>query len=316
MATKELFSKELHPLIEAILRLPREHLATILALLEQTRFHLLLERRITDHIPSANLSFERALEDEADVLAQRPPAELSIRVLIRLREMLGLPPYTYSSEQDFSDSAEEITTTAILHKRNVDANFNGDSVADLVRSQLFSLMLGLGSELDGLNKADQQHIALIVREFIQQLPDDDKQLIFSELGTDQLTNNTVLQALLTGEMSTIFARIVNTAGFPFYSAVTYLLASIAGYLGIVLPFTTYSRLSSLIAVVSSPLFLVPQLISSEDSLNHNWDWSVKDDMIPIIVAQLTVAGIELGSNTESGVLIKELQETWAKTMNL
>ncbi|MFC1529567.1 hypothetical protein ACFL6R_02510 [Gemmatimonadota bacterium] len=310
MTTVNVSAQDAALLSQAILHLSRQQLASVIALLENTRLNRLLERRIVDLISKSDQSFERTLMEESEHLAQLDSAELSIRLMGRLNQELKIQPRNYASERDVLDNAEDILEAAILLKGSIDKEFSGNSLADLVRYQMLSLLRGIGSEIEGLDEDAQSEIVSSVREFVNQLPEEQQQQIKNALGADELTDKVVIQAIVSGSLATAFAATVHFAGFTFYTSATSLLASLTGALGLTMPFAAYTSLTSLIAVLSSPLFLVPLLAGGGAFIYQKGDRRLREGLIPIVVTQLAVAGSELSFDEQYQEYIREVIKCW------
>jgi hypothetical protein len=78
------------------------------------------------------------------------------------------------------------------------------------------------------------------------------------------------------------------AGFSAYVAAVKALSAIAGLVGIGLPFTMYATLTSVIAFLANPLFMVPALLGGGWLLTNYTNSKMRSNLLPVVVTQSTV----------------------------
>ena len=87
------------------------------------------------------------------------------------------------------------------------------------------------------------------------------------------------------------------SGFAFYTTATSLVASFAGLFGLTLPFGFYTGLTSTIAILASPLFLLPFLLGGGIWLTQHQNKSLKKKLLPIVLMQITLPYMSKGSGS-------------------
>ena len=92
-----------------------------------------------------------------------------------------------------------------------------------------------------------------------------------------------------------------------------MLASFAGIFGLTLPFGIYTGLTSTIAVLANPLFLIPFLLGGGLLLINHQNKSLKNKLLPIILMQITLPLMsdETGANPNDSLFINN----WTTRLN-
>jgi hypothetical protein len=85
------------------------------------------------------------------------------------------------------------------------------------------------------------------------------------------------------------------------------LAAMAGMVGLGLPFSAYATLTSVIAVLANPLFMVPALLGGGWLLTSYTNGKMRDNLLPVVVTQSTVHAA-IGDYSDSG--LSSLLETY------
>ena len=162
---------------------------------------------------------------------------------------------------------------------------------------LMNKMFGeIGRRFESLSSDKQQQVVDEVRKFIETLPETQKEQLRKELGSDQITDGFIRKAIVSGTLSTAFAAAVSVGGFAFYTGAVSLLAALAGLVGITLPFSFYIGLTSTIAVISNPLFVVPVLAGGGWWLYGRQNHKMRRRLAPLVVVQSVLAHLAGRSN--------------------
>jgi DNA repair exonuclease SbcCD ATPase subunit len=86
----------------------------------------------------------------------------------------------------------------------------------------------------------------------------------------------------------VFAIVVDIAGFAAYTTLSTLIAGLAGIFGVTLPFGFYVASSSVMAVVTSPIFILLLLTGGAVYIDRKQGAKLKERLIPIIIFQLVL----------------------------
>ncbi len=270
---------------QSILTAPREVLAAQLALLDEATLAALLKSKATDTFSDEKGSFNRAVEGAANRLMKESPAELALRLMGALNEILEVPPRRYAAPRDFEDNAGEILTRCLAVLRDTEKDFSGNNLQDLLRFLTNRMFGEIGKRFESLDAGQQQQVVDAVRAFITDLPEAQREKIRNEIGADQITDSYIRKAIVSGTLSTAFATVVSVGGFAFYTGAVSLLATLAGLVGLTLPFSVYVGLTSTIAVVANPLFFVPVVAGGGWWLYTRQNKAMRRRLAPLVVAQ-------------------------------
>jgi len=109
---------------------------------------------------------------------------------------------------------------------------------------------------DKNNKEKKEEIAKNIFETISKMSQEEQDKLKEELKVEELSQDIVMKAIATGTFGAAFAATISIAGFSAYTFATSTLASLASLIGVTAPFSLYAGLTSAIAVLSNPFFLI------------------------------------------------------------
>ena len=157
--------------------------------------------------------------------------------------------------------------------------------------QLDQLLAQAGKEMDAASPEKQREYLEKVQAFIESMPDEKQDQIKQRLGVEQLTRDVLQKIVVTSGASILFAVIVEVSGFAFYTSAVSLLASLAGLVGVTLSFGTYTVLTSTVAVLANPLFLVMLLGGGGFYLYRAQTRKLQNKMVPILILQIALPAL-------------------------
>ena len=236
-----------------------ESLALMLVMIREVRTFRAVQEKIKDWLakPDEKGSLERFLRDKAASLRSLPTENLRLQLLFEVQNVLALKPGPLNSSKDLWDACEEIASAAISLLRREDKRFSGDDLAALVKYTFDALFKQVEEAASRGSDEQRREIVKAVREHLEQLPEEQQEAVRQSLHVDKFTDEVVAKALISGGLGTAFAAAVEVAGFAAYVAAVKLLAAVAALIGITLPFGIYVTLTSVMAVLANPLFLIP-----------------------------------------------------------
>ncbi len=274
---------------DSIFALPKENLCACLALLQELTLYELLSSRARDLWTREPGAFARKLNESAKPLAGLSPGELALRIFGITNEILGLDPRHYAGRRDFADNAGDIIGRCLDVLRKTEKDFGGNDLQAMVRFH-FQRMLGeVEQKFDNLRPEQQTRIVEGIRKLIEALPLEQQEKLRTELKADELSDAVLRQALTTGAIALAFSSAVSSFHFAFYTGAVSLLHGLAGLVGLTLPFGFYVGLTSTIAVLSSPLFLLPLLGGSGAWLYTKNNSAMRQRLVPLVVTQMVAA---------------------------
>ena len=299
-------------LADAILFLPKEAHASCLALLGETTLGKLLKSKVTELVKGTDGEFAQHLEQRAKGLEQNSRAELALRMFSVMNKTLELEPRHYAGRRDFEDNAEDIVARCLAVMRKKEKDFSGNDLGALVRYQTNKMFGEIGKSFDGLPDQKKSELLNEIRRFIQELPADQREKLKEELGANEITDDYLKKALISGALGAAFAATVEIGGFPFYIAAVKLVAWVTALIGITLPFAFYTTLTSLIAVLANPLFLIPLLGGGGHYFYKKNNRSMQQRFVPLIVTQLTVTFLTSDGQSADQDASQEALRLWSE----
>ena len=274
---------------QSFLTAPREMLAAQLALLDQTTLAKLLKSKATDLFSDEKGEFNRIVDEAARHLVNESAPELVLRLLGALNTILGIPARRYVAPRDFEDNGEEILARCLAVLRETEEDFSGADLQDMLRFLMNKMFGEIGKRFESLSSDKQQEVVDAVRKFIEDLPEVQREKLRNEIGADEITDSYIRKAIVSGTLSTAFAAAVSVGGFAFYAGAVSLLATLAGLVGLTLPFSVYIGLTSTIAVISNPLFFIPVLAGGGWWHYSRQNQKMRRRIAPLVVTQSVLA---------------------------
>ena len=268
-----------------LLTAPPEMVAAFLALLEETTFANVMGKKGKSLINRED-EFAKVLEARTNELKDIEPSELTLQLLGKLEEIGDVEPGYLATRRDFEDLCGELAAKAVALKCEGDKQFDGTSLLDLVSYVMQEILAEIEGKFDSLKDADQQKLIEGLREFLSSLPEDQQQAFCDALNVEALTDEVVRQAIVKGSLGIGFSAVVSIGGFAFYTAATSLLAGLAGLVGLTLPFAAYTTLTSGIAVLANPVFLVLVVVGTIATGWWKGSQKIKQSLYPLVVVQL------------------------------
>ncbi len=311
-------------LANSLVTLKGTDLRMVYALLLKTNIGHLLTSKTKDVISKLSKeesdNFTYYLEKEVNKLRNIEDQVLQVDLFLEMTRLLKLRGTKYTLEKEIVDQSTLIVNDVYQQllkqdkqfKRFAENELNSSKLQQMIKFQMSKLFNELDNSFENFTIEDQTKFASQVNEYIQSLPKEKQSKIKEKLGVDDLTDEMIRMAIATSGSSIVFAIIVDVSGFAFYTTATSLLASFAGLFGITLPFGVYTGLTSTIAVLANPLFLVPVLLGGGALLVNHQNKSLKKKLMPIISMQMTLPFMSQGSDEVSFELFKA---EWTRRFN-
>lgn len=254
---------------ESLLSASDDSLSSSLALLSEISLaDLMLSKaqelfeRVDNKVNKGHWSSDTDHFHEKVVAKSREFASLSrgerlLRSIGELQKLMDVDPRDLRTSFDLVEVADDIGSAAvnILRQEKLkdkDAKFTGNDVASMIEFQMVKIFGHLNVRMEELSSTQQQGLVDRVREFVQSLPAEQQRFITDKLGTADLSQSAIRQAIASGAIWAAFAGAVQVFGFAFYTTAAQLLALVSLNM---LPFGAYIGLSSTIAVLSSAWML-------------------------------------------------------------
>lgn len=288
-------------------------LAAQLAMLDQSTLAKLLKSKTVDLFSEEKGKFNHLVEDLANQLKSELPGELVLRIFGVLNAILDIPPRRYVAPRDFEDNCEEILTRCLACLRESEPDFAGKDLQDMLHFLMNKMFGEIGTHFDSLSCDKQQQVVDEIRKYIDSLPEAQRDKLRKEIGADQITDGYIRKAIVSGTLSSAFAAAVSVGGFAFYTGAVSLCATLAGLIGLTLPFSFYVGLTSTVAVVSNPLFLIPLLAGGGWWLYSHQNHDMRCRLAPLLVAQSVITHLACrpDGSDHTDQALKLWQVAWA-----
>ena len=271
-----------------LLTAPPELAASFLALLEETTFANVMGKKGKSLINRED-EFAKTLDARTNELKKIEPSELTLKLLGKLEEIGDVEPGYLATRRDFEDLCGELAAKAVALKCEGDKRFDGTSLLDLISYVMQEILAEIEGKFDSLEDTDQQKLIEGLRGFLASLPEEQQQAFCDALNVEALTDDVVRQAIVKGSLGIGFSAVVSIGGFAFYTAASSLLAGLAGLVGLTLPFAAYTTLSSGIAVLANPAFLILVIFGTIATGWWKGSQKIKQSLYPLVVVQLAAA---------------------------
>jgi len=248
-------------------------------------------------------SYQRLLQIAADDLWEVQENELRIRFLLDICKFLKIEPVNLQTRHDYYELCDNIVKHCIeltkkhnnkvsiinkIRKKAPEYSFEGSTLDDFVQYQIKKLFIAAGEEFEDISEDKQDEFIGQLEDFINQLPEEKQEEIKKKLKISDISKNNLRNAISVSGASIVFAIVVDSAGFAAYTTLSSLMAGLAGIFGITLPFGFYVASSSIMAVVTSPLFLIFLLSGGAVYIDRKQGAKLKEQVIPVIIFQLVL----------------------------
>jgi hypothetical protein len=251
--------------------------------------------------------FTRHLEAEVRKVEGVPDREIQVELFLEITRLLKLRGTKYSLEKEIVDQCANIVRDVYQQYKKQDKQFrafaerqaSATMLQQMIQFQMSKVFSELDDSFNDFTIEDQTKFAAQVNDYILSLPEEKQQKIKDKLGLNDLSDEMVRKTIATSGTSIVFAIIVEVSGFAFYTTATSLVASFAGLFGLTLPFGFYTGLTSTIAVVASPFFIIPLVLGGGYLLFNHQNKSLKNKLLPIIIMQIALPYMSNGGDNVS-----------------
>ncbi len=248
--------------------------------------------------------FTKHLEEEVRNLGDKSDHEIQVELFLEITRLLKLRGTKYTLLKEIEDQCTNIVYEVYQQYKKQDKQFRAFTekqagstmLQQVVQFQMSKVFSELDSSFHDFPIQDQTQFASQVNEYIQSLPEEKQVKIKEKLGINDLSDEMVHKTIATSGTSIVFAVIVEVSGFAFYTTATSLVASFAGLFGLTLPFGFYTGLTSTVAIIANPLFLVPMLLGGGYLLVNHQNNSLKSKLLPIIIMQIALPYMSSGAD--------------------
>ncbi|MFJ8416991.1 hypothetical protein [Bacillus paramycoides] len=311
----------------SLVSLKGNDLRMVYALLCKTNIGNLLSAKTKDVFSKGdnNDHFIKYLEEAVKELGEIDDRVIQVNLFLEFAKLLQLGGTKYTVQQEIEEQCTNIVKAvyAKLAKQDkkfctfIESNPNSTELQQMIQFQMNKIFSELDGKFQDFTIEDQEKFATQVNEYILSLPEEKQIIIKEKLGVNELTDEMIRKAIAAGGTSIVFAIIVEVSGFAFYTTATSLFASFAGLFGLTLPFGFYTGLTSTIAVLASPLFILPLLFGGGVLLVNHQNKSLKEKLLPIVVMQIALPYMSNGEgDSEFNGFIQEWERRYNEFIQL
>lgn len=275
--------------IDSLLTQNKNDLSLGYTLLVNTNMLSLLTSSLSDKFNKTNNSFESKIAEAATAYSDWSEEELTIQIILTLNKTLVVPPTYYGTVRDLYENGEHIANRTAPILREMDKKFKGSTFDDFMKYQYMKLFKQSLDQVNKLSDDEYDQFETKVDTFIKSLPIEQQERLKKEIGVDELTKAAIHKSILNGSFGVGFATVVGIGGFPIYMATASLVSSVFGVVGLTLPFGFYTGMSSFMAVLANPLFLIPALGLGGFFLFKNGKEKLNRMLALIFITQITMA---------------------------
>ncbi|MCP8616376.1 hypothetical protein [Salirhabdus salicampi] len=224
-----------------------------------------------------------------------PNSHLHKMLLREFEDLYKIPYRKLYTKQDAADQWDRIINAMYYEMKKKNKKFaaytcnENTPIEQIIKFQMHNLIESI--EDQELTDEQLHQIGDSLEKFLQELPEKQQKQIAEKLGINEITSSSIRQLIVTNGSAVVFVAIVQVAGFAFYTTLTTIIAGIFGLIGITLPFTVYATLTSAVAVIANPLFVIPTLLIGGGGVLKWQNNKLRQAIAPVVIMQ-----IMLGAN--------------------
>lgn len=305
-------------LANSLMSLKGNDLKMVYILLCKTNMGQLLTSKTKDLFSKESIDhFSKHLIEEVKKIEHKADSIIQVELLLELTRFLKISGANYSVKSELENQCKAIVQEVYEQFQKQDKRFrvftesenHSSKLEQMVQFQMGKVFHELDDSFQNFSLEDRQKFSSQVNEYIQSLPEEKQNQIKEKLGMDDLTDDIVLMSIATSGTSKVFTIIAEVSGFSFYSTTTSLVATFPGLFGLTMPLGFYTGVTSTIAVLANPIFLIPLLLGGGVLLVNHQNKSLKSRMLPIILLQIALPYMSKG---EENVRFEPFVQEWEK----
>ena len=279
--------------ISGLFSAEKDTLATFIAMWDESTITTILMYKSSDTYEKVinkkdDDAFSKKIENKTKQYKEMSVNELQIIIVMQLSSYFEIKlPKTFNLHS-LDEIGMRIENEALKALNHSDKEFTGKTTDEMIKhvfEKLFQEMTKLFKTKD--NKTKEEIVENILSS-IEKMSEEEKNKLKEILKVDKISADVIRKALAAGTLGTAFATLISVAGFSAYTAATAALASLAALIGVTFPFGTYMSLTSIIAVLADPLFLLTGMTLLLYGLNKKSNSSIRNGLSPMIVSLISI----------------------------
>ena len=241
----------------------------------------------------------------------KSPASLQADIIEVLIEHLDIQKRPNPSVGDLNDICGEIVEGAVRILQSTEkGEFKDNDGTAMICYCMEKQFEEFRKQFERMSPEWQDETLEYILQTLQEMPPEQRDKILKEIGTERLSQDIVRKALITGALGTAMITVVKVAGFSAYVFAVKMLASIAGLVGLTLPFVAYTALTSLIAFITQPWILIIFFFGGAHWAKRSIRRKIHDKLLPILVSNTLVVAHQNCPRPDPEPLLSELRLRW------
>ena len=311
-----------HDLFTSLFSMSSDNLRYLYASLTETNLSSALASAVKDFATkwtsrrSSGTAFQQRIEESVRRNRVLRDEEVLFRCLDELRSTLGIPAVNIVSRKDCVDICDRIVAESMKMYAKHHKGFTGTDTQTFLQSVAAEIAGGIGARVPDDPRL-QDELVNKLDHLVKSLPQEQQNHIRRRIGVDDLSRSVLRKVIAQGSAGILFASVVEVAGFAAYQTAVTSLAYVAGLVGLTLPFTVYTTLTSLMAVVSNPLFLVALIGGELYHLNRKGGKELRERHIPMLVALALFSSDKTAETADDRLVVERataLVNYWQKRL--
>ena len=256
-------------------------------------------------------ALQKRIKFAAENKLSKSPISLQADTIEVLIEHLDIQRRPNPSVADLNDICEKIVEGAIRILQSTEkGEFKDNDGTAMIRYCMEKQFEELRKQFERMSPEWQDETLGYILQALQEMPPEQRDKILKEIGTERLSQDVIRKALITGTLGTAMITVVKVAGFSAYVFAVKMLASIAGLVGLTLPFAAYTVLTSLIAFITKPLILIIFFFGGAHWAKRKIRRKIRDKLLPILVSNTLVVAHQNCPSPDPEPLLCELRLRW------
>lgn len=283
-------------LMSSLVHLKGQELRMIYSLLFKTNVGTLISAKTKDLFNKNVDHFNASLEKEIDKLAHISDEALQIDLFLKLSEIYELKGAHYDTALEIEQKCAEIILNAHEEMRKDEPEYrdfvhsaDGKTALQwMIHYQMQKVFSAFDEKFREFNEIERTEFTEKIHQFLLELSDEKQAQLQEKLNSDDLTNETIQQLMLTQGSVIVLSIIVEVAGFAAYTTLTNAIATSMAIDGVALPFGVYTFATTLLSLIVNPFILIPLALGGGGWLLSRQNKHLRKKLVPVVLLQMTL----------------------------
>lgn len=306
----------------SLMNLKGRELRMLYALLFKTNIFSLLRVKTKELFNKDVDHFNANLEKEMQKIEQISDEALQLELFLKLTEVYEMKGIPYHSIENIEQQCTAIVEHAYSDLEKSDHNFidftdrstDQTKLQQIIQFEMQKLFFSFDDKYQELKEDERFKFTQKIQEFLVELPDDEQIRLKNRLQIEEVTKETIHEAMVARGSVFVLSAIVEIAGFTAYTTLTTAMASTIALGGVAMPVGVYTLASSLLTLVINPFILIPLAIGGGGWLVSRQNKVSQKRLVPIVLLQMTLPSmVALPNNDEK--LFQPIISRWQHLKN-